>query len=173
MAHVAIGLGSNLGDRLNHMVRAIRALAPYDAIWNVNISPIYETEAMDCPEPIPFLNAAITLETSMDPELLLGLCQGIETALDRTRPYPNAPRTLDMDLLLYDTQVQESTQLTLPHPRMHERLFVIEPLHQIAGDWVHPVLKATIKQIRQDLLDGGATGVMEMGQLSWPDDLIG
>lgn len=173
MANVALSLGSNLGNRHDNLIRAVRAFSPYDAVYEIKLSPIYETEAIDCKEPHPFLNAALTLKTYLDPEFLLGLCQGIEVALGRERPYPNAPRTIDIDMLLYNTHSQEKERLTLPHPRMHERLFVLEPLHQIAGDWVHPGQKATVTQLRQDLLDAGEGGVIEMEQLSWPDDLLG
>lgn len=138
MATVAIALGSNLGDRLPTLRLAGQQL---DAIVHpLRWSSIYETEPVGYQDQGRFLNAVVVGLTELSPLALLHELQRIEHALGRERPFPNAPRTIDLDLLLYDDLVLQQPDLTLPHPRLHERFFVLVPLAELAPDICHPLL---------------------------------
>jgi 2-amino-4-hydroxy-6-hydroxymethyldihydropteridine diphosphokinase len=123
----AIGVGANLGDARASVLNAISALgnAPKNAIWRA--SSLYRTAPVEAMGP-DFINAVVVLETSHTPHSLLALMQEIESAHGRTRPYRNAPRTLDLDLLLFGERVLTGAQLTVPHTRMTSRAFVLVPL---------------------------------------------
>ena len=128
---VAIGLGANLGDARATLAWALQQLGAHPAVQLQRISSLYRTRPVDAEGP-DYLNAVALLTTSLDPQALLGLLQGLEQQAGRERPYPNAPRTLDLDLLLYGQRVLRTEHLTLPHPRMHQRRFVLEPLAEVA-----------------------------------------
>src|SRR5438067_12659739 len=129
MATASIALGSNLGDRLAHIRAAIRRLRAEPGLRVTAVSQVYETSPIDCPPGSgDYLNAAVAVETDRPPEDLLKLLLRIEQQLGRVRTGPNSPRTLDLDLLLYDDRVITTPGLTVPHPRMHERAFVLVPL---------------------------------------------
>jgi 2-amino-4-hydroxy-6-hydroxymethyldihydropteridine diphosphokinase len=115
----------------------------------VAVSPSIETEPVGLVDQPRFLNAAAVLETALAPEVLLAALLGIERerGRDRVHGVPKGPRTLDLDLLLYDDVVMQTETLTLPHPEMHLRRFVLEPLATIAPDWVHPVLRVTVREL--------------------------
>lgn len=130
---VAIGLGANLGDARATLAWAVQQLAAQPAVQLQRISSLYRTRPVDAAGP-DYLNAAALLTTSLEPEALLGLLQSLEQQAGRERPYRNAPRTLDLDLLLYGQRVLNTDHLTLPHPRLHQRRFVLEPLAEIAPD---------------------------------------
>jgi len=148
VARVAIALGSNLGDREAHLRGAIEALAP--AFSNLRVSSFYETDPVDVPGSQPmFLNAAATGESDLSARAVLEALQAVEQRFRRERPYVGAPRTIDLDLILYGDSVINTPGLTVPHPRFRERRFVLEPLAEIAADWVDPVTGKTIR----DLLD--------------------
>jgi 2-amino-4-hydroxy-6-hydroxymethyldihydropteridine diphosphokinase len=142
MATAYIGLGANLGDREQTLGEALRRLR---ALGNViAVSALYETAPVGYEAQPPFLNAAAAVETSLTPiDLMTGLL-AIERELGRTRTFRNAPRTLDLDLLLYDDLVLDTPGLTLPHPRFHERAFVLVPLAEIAPQVIHPRLGQSI-----------------------------
>lgn len=144
---VAIGLGSNLGDRLTwlHLATARLCQLPECEAWR--FSSVYETTPVDCSSPLLFLNAAATVETTLAPSVLLAELQAIETALDRQRPHRNAPRTIDLDLLLIGDLVLDTSALTIPHPRMAERLFVLAPLAEIAPEWWHPTRRCSVADL--------------------------
>ena len=133
-----VALGANLGDRLGTMREAVRRLGELGELTGV--SAVYETEPVGYAEQPPFLNAVVRLATTLGPEPLVRALLGIEADLGRVRTFPNAPRLLDLDLLFYDDGVLALPELTLPHPRLHERAFVLVPLAEIAPDLEHPVL---------------------------------
>lgn len=145
MIPVAIALGSNLGDRERYLSDAIAALAP--SISELRVSTFHETEPVGVGEQPRFLNAAATGRTTLSPQVLLATLLDIEHRLGRERPHPGAPRTLDLDLILYGDDVIEQPGLIVPHPRFRERRFVLEPLAEIAADWVDPVTGRTVGEL--------------------------
>lgn len=128
MGEAVISMGSNLGNRIENLNAAVRAIAKLPGVKIINASSVYETEPVDCEEDDMYLNAAILVEAEISPQMLLGECLGIEAAMGRIRTKRNAPRIIDLDLILYDGFKTESFELTLPHPRMLERAFVMVPL---------------------------------------------
>ena len=113
-------------------------------------SSLYRTDAVNCPEPLYFLNAAVLFDTKLEPEPLLIRLLEIEQILGRERPYPNAPRRLDLDLLLYGHHSIQSANLQTPHPRLRERLFVLIPLAEIWGSFQHPQFGKTLAEIAHE-----------------------
>ena len=145
MARAFIGLGSNLGDRLDIISRAIKALGAVSGARVVQVSTVIETEPCGGPPQGPFLNAAIELETGLSPTALLRVLQQIEVTLGRLRTDERwTPRTIDLDLLLYDDRIIRTADLEVPHPRLHERRFVLEPLVQLSPELRHPVLQKSV-----------------------------
>ena len=143
---VAIAVGSNLGDREAHLRGAIEALLP--AFSDLRVSSFYETAPVDVPGPAPmFLNAAATGESELSASGVLDLLLTVEQQFGRERPYVGAPRTIDLDLILYGERVIDAPGLIVPHPRFRERRFVLEPLAEIAADWVDPVTGKTIREL--------------------------
>jgi 2-amino-4-hydroxy-6-hydroxymethyldihydropteridine diphosphokinase len=140
MARVGISLGSNLGDRLSHLRAAVARLSPLLSGPHLLASPVYETEPVDCPPGSgAFYNAVVEIETTLAPLELLAATQAIERKLGRpAERETNAPRTVDLDLLYYDSLAFEGGGLTLPHPRMAERSFVLKPLAAIRPDLLPP-----------------------------------
>jgi 2-amino-4-hydroxy-6-hydroxymethyldihydropteridine diphosphokinase len=126
-----VGLGANLGERLASLRAAVAALAALPRTRVSALSPVYETEPVGAPPPA-YLNAAVALETDLDPRELLEALLGIEARLGRARTVPGAPRTIDLDLLLHGDSVTATDRLVLPHPRLRGRRFVLEPLLAIA-----------------------------------------
>lgn len=127
-----VGLGGNLGDVVATFQDALARLDTAPSTRVEGISSLYCTKPVDAAGP-DFLNAVVALQTTLGPRELLGVLQGIERAHDRERPYRNAPRTLDLDLLWFGGVVLDRPELTLPHPRMPERAFVLAPLAELAG----------------------------------------
>jgi 2-amino-4-hydroxy-6-hydroxymethyldihydropteridine diphosphokinase len=147
-----IGLGSNLGLREKNIAAALNALQTTRDIEVVKVSRLYETEPVGGPAgQSPFINAAAHVKTTLSPERLLGLCLAIEESLGRKRDVHWGPRTIDLDLLCYDQEIIVSPELTLPHPMMHERRFVMEPLAEIAPALMHPVLEQTAAELLASL----------------------
>jgi 2-amino-4-hydroxy-6-hydroxymethyldihydropteridine diphosphokinase len=132
-----VGLGANLGDAAHTMDRAFAALAALPASRLAGRSSLWRTAPVDADGP-DYLNAVAALDTTLDPHALLAALQGIEQVHGRERPYVNAPRTLDLDLLLYGSMQLATPLLTLPHPRAHLRAFVLAPLAELAPDLVVP-----------------------------------
>lgn len=139
---VFIGLGSNLGDREETVRRALDLLAERGFVLECR-SDLYLTEPVDGPPQDWFLNAVARGRTALTPEALLGACQEVESRLGRVRTVRNGPRTIDLDLLCYGSLVRDEPALTLPHPRMHERRFVLVPLCDVGPEYVHPRLGRT------------------------------
>ncbi len=131
MSEAVIALGSNLGNRIENLNAAVRAIARLSEVKIIKASSVYETEPVGCEECDKYYNAAILVETSASPALLLGECLGIESAMGRHRKKRNEPRIIDLDLILYDGFKSESYELTLPHPRILERAFVMAPLLEL------------------------------------------
>lgn len=151
MIHIAyVALGSNLGKREENIHRAVGLLPPRSVV--TALSPLMEYAAVDSPPEAPaFLNAAARLETELTARDLLDQLLDIEFRLGRRRSIRNAPRIIDLDLLLYDGFKSEDKHLLLPHPRMTERRFVLEPLAAIAPDLVHPIMGRSIRQLLEKL----------------------
>jgi len=127
-----IGLGANLGDPVAHVRGALTALAALPHTRLLRSSSLYRTAPVGYRTQPDFVNAVAALDTTLDPPSLLAALRAIETAAGRERTFPNAPRTLDLDLLLYGDAVIDAPALCVPHPRMHERAFVLAPLVEIA-----------------------------------------
>ena len=132
-----VGLGANLGDREKAVLGAIAKLGEIPHTRLVRASSLHETKPHEASGP-DFINAVACIETRLDAMALLAHLQAIENDAGRERPYRNAPRTLDLDLLLYGSARIDSRTLTVPHPRMHERAFVLMPLREIAPDALPP-----------------------------------
>lgn len=142
---VAIALGSNLGDRDASLRAALDGLR--SSIQSMRVSSFHETAPVGVGDQPLFLNAAAVGETALSPQTLLGALLDIETRLGRERPYPGAPRTLDLDLILYGSEVIDSPGLIVPHPRFRQRRFVLEPLSEIASDWRDPITGRTVSEL--------------------------
>jgi 2-amino-4-hydroxy-6-hydroxymethyldihydropteridine diphosphokinase len=145
-----LALGSNLGDRLEHLRAALRALEALPGTRVKNTSRIFETEPVGGPDQQgAYLNAVVQIETRLKPQELLKEVLEIERSRGRVRTTRWGPRTLDLDVLLYGTQVIHLDHLTVPHPRLHERAFVLEPLHDLAPDLEIPGLGITVAALRE------------------------
>jgi 2-amino-4-hydroxy-6-hydroxymethyldihydropteridine diphosphokinase len=140
MTRAFLGLGTNLGDRQGELRSAIERLEVHGDV--VAVSGLYETEPVGGPEQGKFLNLVVELETEDTPEMLLLRCQDLEVAAQRVRTVRNGPRTLDADVLWVDGQISATEELTVPHPRMFERRFVIAPLQELAPDLVSDAMIA-------------------------------
>ena len=145
MSRVAIALGSNVGDRAQHLAFAVTRLE--QLLTDVRVSSWYDTVPIGVGPQRNFLNGAITGNTALLPRELLDETLAIERQRGRVRPFEGAPRTLDLDLILFDGEVIDEPGLRVPHPRFRERLFVLEPLSEIAGDWVDPETGSTISEL--------------------------
>ena len=162
---VYIGLGSNLGDRVALLQAAINAIQHLGD--SIKISAVYETEPFGVDEDQPkYLNMVMAIRTDSSAAGLLSEFLDIERAHGRTRHRPNESRTLDIDILMYGDRVLDTPELVLPHPRMHERAFVMLPLSEIAPQAVHPTLKITVSEIAAELSDQGVYRVGEIDELA-------
>ena len=157
---VYLSLGSNLGDRSANLKAAIERLKELGDV--VATSSFYETAPVGDVRQPDFLNCAVALETDKMPRQLLAATLEIERSLGRRRKAASAgvaaakgPRTIDIDILLFGTSVIETKELTIPHPALHERRFMLEPLAEIAPDLRHPIFKRTIRELRDALPAGG------------------
>lgn len=151
MKNAYVSAGSNLGDREDNLRFALSCLEREDAVKK--ISPCFETEPIGYEHQPWFLNIAIEIETSRTPLELLDLCQSIEESCGRVRTFPNAPRTLDLDILLYGGEVIRDERLIIPHPRLQERRFVLEPLSRIAPNLIHPVIRKPVRVLLEQCPD--------------------
>jgi len=134
LARAYVGLGSNLGDRMGALREALRRLAEAPGVESVRCSPVYETDPVGFTDQPPFLNACAEVATSLGPEELLATCLAIESAMGRERAERWGPRVVDLDLLLYEDLEVRTEALTLPHPRITDRAFVLVPLMDLDPD---------------------------------------
>jgi len=150
MAIVHIGIGSNLGNRQENCLEAIRQLEQH-GIKVVRRSSMIETEPWGVKDQPRFVNMAIEAATVLPPAQLLDLLKGIERGMGRTPTATWGPRIIDLDILFYDDLIIDAEDLTIPHPFLHEREFVLRPLAEIAPEKVHPLFGKTIEDLRRRL----------------------
>jgi 2-amino-4-hydroxy-6-hydroxymethyldihydropteridine diphosphokinase len=142
---IYLALGTNLGDREANLQKAVDSLAPNVRL--VRKSSIYATPPWGYADQPEFLNQVIEVETVLHPLPLLHLLKSIEAEMGREETFRYGPRLIDLDILFYGSEVVEGEIITIPHPRLQERAFVLEPLAEIAPDFVHPVLNKTIREL--------------------------
>jgi 2-amino-4-hydroxy-6-hydroxymethyldihydropteridine diphosphokinase len=145
-----VGLGSNLGDRAAYLLLGLSALSRLPETRLLRLSPVYETDPVGPPQP-PYLNMVAELETELSPKGLLAEMLRVEKALGRERRERWGPRTLDLDLLLYGDLVLEEAGLSVPHPRLHERAFVLVPLLDLLPEGRHPLLGQSFAELLASL----------------------
>ena len=145
-----LSLGSNLGDREVYLNEALQRLET-EGVHVVRQSSIHETEPQDFRDQPWFLNMAVAVETNLTPQQLLAAVQKIETEMGRQRIIPKGPRTIDLDILFYENLILKTPELEIPHPRLSQRLFVLDPLSEIAPDFRHPVTNQTVRDLRASL----------------------
>ncbi|WP_213701003.1 MULTISPECIES: 2-amino-4-hydroxy-6-hydroxymethyldihydropteridine diphosphokinase [Aminobacterium] len=148
---LALGIGSNVGDRMNNLRKAVQLLKEKGVVI-IAKSDIFETAPMGVTDQPRFLNACIVIDTKFDLEELLSVVKSIEQEMGRVHRLRWGPREIDIDLLLLENgEVLDSSTLKVPHPEMHKRAFVLMPLAQIAPDWIHPLLKVSVKKLAEDI----------------------
>jgi 2-amino-4-hydroxy-6-hydroxymethyldihydropteridine diphosphokinase len=156
MNHQAlIAIGSNLGDRFKNICEAVRLMEEHPLVKIGRLSHFYETEPLTLKNQKQnwYLNCVVKVKTSLNPIRFFQLLQNIENMLGRVRTQKWAARTIDLDLLFFDDEIIRTDSLTLPHPQLHLRRFVLEPLLEIAPDYIHPVKGASIKALHHKLRD--------------------
>ena len=158
---VYLGIGSNLGDRKANLEKALQLLG--ERLQIEQVSSIYETEPVGHAEQPMFFNAVCCAETELGPLQLLSLVKGIEATLGRVPSFASGPRSIDVDILFYNDLCMETADLTIPHPKIKERAFVLIPLFEVAPQLVHPVSGESIKDLVAAV--GGRDGVEKIGEL--------
>ena len=161
-----LGLGTNLGDRMENLRKALRMLQDGNGLRLLRCSQVYETEPWGGIEQPSFLNCVAEGATTLDPEALLTLCKGVEERVGRVPGVRWGPRLIDVDILLYGSelygsQVVDLPHLEIPHPRLHLRAFALVPLAELCPDRSHPVLKRSIAELCSDV--AGRDGVVRRG----------
>jgi 2-amino-4-hydroxy-6-hydroxymethyldihydropteridine diphosphokinase len=159
---VYLSLGSNVGDRAANLRAASERLAKAGRLKAT--SSLYETEPVDVADQPWFLNCVVALETGQAPRELLACALAIEEGMGRRRTQEKGPRTIDIDILLFGDRVIDEPGLKVPHPAMHERRFVLEPLAEIAPDAVHPVLKEAVRELLEALPAGQSVRRVQAGR---------
>jgi 2-amino-4-hydroxy-6-hydroxymethyldihydropteridine diphosphokinase len=142
-----LGLGSNVGERLEQLESAIKILDNVEGVQVSQISSVYETEPVGYVDQPNFLNLCVEVKTELTPQQLLQQCFYTEQQLHRVRDIRWGPRTLDVDILLYEDEIIEEENLIVPHPRMRERAFVLTPLNDIAADVVEPRTQLSVSEL--------------------------
>ncbi|MGB9552892.1 MAG: 2-amino-4-hydroxy-6-hydroxymethyldihydropteridine diphosphokinase, partial [bacterium] len=164
-----LGLGSNLGDRQNNLIQALQQLKSQVKVEKV--SSFYETEPVGFLDQPLFINAVCLISTELNPQELFSFIKRIERRMGRQPSFRNAPRPIDIDILFYDDLVLDSPELTIPHPSLHQRAFVLVPLSEIAPALVHPVLKKTVAELLKTVDTSGIRKLPRSFQLSLGKDL--
>lgn len=149
MVRVYLGIGSNLGNKIENIRESIRYLRKISKI--VKISPVYKTEPVGYKNQDWFLNCVVEIETKLPPLKLLSFLKTIEKKLKRKRTIRHGPRTIDIDILLYGNDIIKTKNLIVPHARMHRRLFVLEPLSKLNPKTIHPKLKKSINELKSKI----------------------
>jgi len=144
-----IALGSNLGNKQQNIEQAIELLKNHGTV--AKCSSFYTTEPVGYLNQEDFLNVAIEFKTTLTPHILLKVTQNIEQKLGRVKTIKNGPRIIDLDILFYENKIINKANLIIPHPRMHERSFVLDPLCEIAPNIIHPKINKSVKEIKKQL----------------------
>lgn len=153
MPYVYIGFGSNVGDRLANISQALQCLSGAERILLVEVSSIYETQPVGFDVQDWFLNGVVEVETNLSPQHLLDLLKQVEEQVGRRQRIRWGPREIDLDLLIYNQLCINTPNLTIPHPEMYQRRFVLAPFAEIAPDTIHPNLQETIQTLLCQLTD--------------------
>ena len=154
-------MGSNVGDRMDYLCRGV-GLLRRDVGTVTALSAVYESEPWGFDDPCWFLNQVVALETDLNPHILLECIQQIEQTMGRMRLHDGyQARTMDIDILLYDHLVINTPELVIPHPRMTERMFVLQPMAELSPDLEHPVLHQSMADLREHCADRKLVGVRE------------
>ena len=169
MKTVYLSLGSNLGDREGHLRRARERLSA-SGLRLLRESSLYETEPRDFPDQPWFLNQVIEADTSLFPRQLLSALQRIERELGRRRGVSKGPRTIDLDILLFGEAVVTAPELEIPHPRLAERRFVLEPLAELAPDLRHPLTRRTVREMLAQVAGQAVNRYSQPVQFPRPDE---
>ena len=164
MNEIIIGLGTNLGDRKRNLDKAIELLNEHEAISIEKVSSIYETKPVGYTKQDDFLNMVIKGTTQLKPSELLDACQAIEKELGREDTVVNGPRIIDLDILVYNKENRQLENLRIPHPRMHERAFVLIPLHEISPDFIIPTSGKEVADLIDHLSDKEKRGVVKWSE---------
>ncbi len=162
MAQVLLSLGANLGEARATLKEAVKELSELTLASFFKVSSLYKTKPVGYALQPDFFNLCIRLDTDKDPLTVLDIAQGLESAHHRVRSIRNGPRTLDIDILAYDDLIMEDARLILPHPRMHERAFVLIPLDEIAPDFILEKFHATVHELRMNLPKAECSGVIKI-----------
>ncbi len=173
MTMAYIGIGSNIGDRQSNIRKALDLLSRRVKI--IEVSAIYETGPEGFIEQPDFLNCAVCIDTTVTPRMLLRYLKRIEKGLGRKPDFRNAPRVIDLDILLFGDKIMDRDDLQIPHPRLHERAFALIPLAEIASDISHPVLHKSIRQLISILTCAGGVKVYRDIEIKswWSENVSG
>ncbi len=148
---VFIGIGSNVGDAVDNCIKAIKEIGLIKGNRIVAVSSFYKTEPISNIKQDWFINCVVKIETDLTPYSLLSDLQNIEKKLGRKRDIRHGPRTVDLDILLYDNLIVDEDRLKIPHPEIHKRRFVLEPLAEIDENLIHPIIKKSIKSLLNEI----------------------